>query len=53
MKSNNDFDAMLDNTTAEMRNEQVDATVVSEAAGRVWARLAAEAADETAEHGNP
>src|SRR5437870_10386351 len=49
MKSNNDFDAMLDNTTAEMRNEQVDATVVSEAAGRVWARLAAEAADETAE----
>ncbi len=48
MKSNNDFDAILDHTTAEMRNEQVDTTVVSEAAGRVWARLASEAAAETA-----
>lgn len=44
MKSNNDFDAILDNTTAEMRNEQVDPSVVNEAAGRVWARLSVEAA---------
>ena len=42
MKSNNDFDAILDNATSEMRNEQIDAAVVSEAAERVWARLAAE-----------
>ena len=42
MKSNNDFDAILDNATAEMRNEQVDPAVVDEAAERVWARLAAE-----------
>ena len=46
MNSNNDFDAILDNTTADMRNEQVDAAVVSEAAGRVWARLSVEAGAE-------
>ena len=48
MKSNNDFDAILDNTTAEMRNEQVDPAVVTEAAERVWARLSVQAAAETA-----
>lgn len=48
MKSNNDFDAILDKTTAEMRNEQVDPSVVSEAAGRVWARLSVEAGSERA-----
>lgn len=42
MKSNNDFDAILDNTTSEIRNESVDSTVVDKAAERVWARLAAE-----------
>jgi hypothetical protein len=47
MKSNNDFDAILDKTTAEMRNEQVDPSAVTEAAGRVWARLAVEAAAAT------
>ena len=48
MKSNNDFDAILDKTTAEMRNEQIDPSVVNEAAGRVWARLAVEAAADSA-----
>ena len=48
MKSNNDFDAILDKTTAEMRNEQVDPAVVTEAAERVWARLSVQAAAETA-----
>lgn len=43
MKSNNDFDQILDNATSEIRNERIDSTVVDEAAGRVWARLAAEA----------
>jgi hypothetical protein len=43
MKSNNDFDAILDKTIAEMGNEQVDPSVVTEAAGRVWARLSLEA----------
>ena len=46
MKSNNDFDAILDKTTAEMRNEKVDAAVVGEAAGRVWARLSVETSAE-------
>ncbi len=41
MKSNNDLDRVLDNATAEMRSEQIDAAVVNEAADRVWARLAA------------
>ena len=44
MKSNNDFDAILDNATTEMRNEQIDSAVINEAAERVWARLAEEAA---------
>ena len=48
MKSNNDFDAILDNTTADIRNEQIDAAVVGEAAGRVWARLSVEAGAERA-----
>jgi hypothetical protein len=43
MKSNNDFDAILDNATTEMRNEDIDSAVVNEAAERVWARLAVEA----------
>ena len=42
MKSNNDFDAILDNATAEIRSETVDSAVVDKAAERVWARLAAE-----------
>jgi hypothetical protein len=44
MKSNNDFDAILDNATNEMRNEQIDSAIVNEAAERVWARLATETA---------
>ena len=47
MKSNNDFDAILDNATREMRNQQIDSAVVNEAAERVWARLAEEAAGQT------
>lgn len=49
MKSNNDFDAILDKTTAETRNEQVDPAVVNDAAGRVWARLSVEAAAGSAQ----
>ncbi len=43
MKSNNDFDSILDKATAEMRSEQVDPATVSKAAERVWARIAVEA----------
>ena len=49
MKSNNDFDRILDNATSEIRSEAVDSAVVEEAAGRVWARLASEAAPEKSE----
>src|SRR6188474_838353 len=42
MKSNNELDAILDQATGQIRNEKVDAAVVSEAAERVWARLAVE-----------
>ncbi len=49
MKRTNDFDAILDKATAEMRSEQIDASVVNEAAERVWARVAAEAGEVTSE----
>ena len=44
MNRNNDFDAILDKATSEIRNEQIDQTVVNSAAERVWARLAVEPA---------
>jgi len=46
MKSNNDFDAILDETTANIRNEQIDPAVVNTAAERVWSRMSAENAGE-------
>src|SRR5882762_8873227 len=46
MKSNNDLDQILDNATTDMRNEKIDSAVVSEAAERVWARLAQETSAE-------
>ena len=49
MKSNNDFDAILDKATAEMRGEQIDPTVVNNAAERVWARVATELPVQKAE----
>ncbi|MEP6569787.1 MAG: FecR domain-containing protein [Acidobacteriota bacterium] len=49
MKSNNDFDAILDNATQGIRSEAVDSTVVDKAAERVWARLASKVAAETGE----
>src|SRR6266850_511385 len=45
MKSNNDFDAILDKATAEIRSETVDSAVVDNAAERVWARLASETSE--------
>lgn len=48
MKSNNDLDNILDNTTAEMRNESIDPAVVDQAAERVWARLSSAATVEAA-----
>jgi len=41
MKSNKDFDAILDQATAEIRNEQLDPSVVNTAAERVWSRMSA------------
>jgi hypothetical protein len=43
MKSNKDLDSILDNVTAEIRNEAVESAVTAQAAERVWARLSAEA----------
>ena len=45
MKSNNDFDAILDNATAEIQSETVESPVVDKAAERVWARLSAETSE--------
>jgi hypothetical protein len=46
MKSNNDLDRALDHATTEMRNEQIDAAIVDDAAERVWARLVTETAGQ-------
>lgn len=51
MKSNNDSDAILDNATNAIRNEQIDPAVVDNARERVWARLAAESSKELAPSG--
>ncbi len=42
MKSKNDFDAILDKVTADIRNEQIDPSVVNAAAERVWTRVSVE-----------
>jgi len=42
MKSNKELDTILDKVTQEIRNEAIDPSVTDQAAGRVWARLAAE-----------
>ena len=46
MKSDNDFDSILDKATTGIRNEQVDPAVVNQAAERVWARIAAETSNQ-------
>jgi len=48
MKSNNDFEAILDSATTGIRNEQIDPVVVDQAAERVWSRLAAETSNQLA-----
>lgn len=45
MKSNNDFDAILDKATDDIRNESIASTLVDGAAARVWARVAAETSE--------
>ena len=40
MKSNNDFDNILDKTTNGIRNEQIESSVVNQAADRVVAIFA-------------
>ncbi|HXD29580.1 MAG TPA: FecR domain-containing protein [Pyrinomonadaceae bacterium] len=42
MRSNKELDSILDKVTEEIRNEAIDPAVTEQAAGRVWARLAAE-----------
>jgi len=49
MKSNNDFENILDKATTAIREEAVDASIVNAAADRVWARVSAEAAGHVSE----
>jgi hypothetical protein len=48
MKSNHDLENILDQATAEMRNEEIDSVVVRQAAERVWARVTAETTNQIA-----
>ncbi len=46
MKSNNELDSILNKTITQIADQRVDDGVVEAAAGRVWARISAESADE-------
>ena len=46
MKSNNDFDSILDQATSGIRNEKIDPALVETAAERVWARVAVETSSQ-------
>jgi hypothetical protein len=48
MKTNQELENILDQATAEMRNEEIDSVVVKQAAERVWARIAAENINQVA-----
>jgi len=48
MKTNQELENILDQATAEMRNEELDSVVVKQAAERVWARLATENTNQVA-----
>ena len=48
MKQNKkDLDAILDNATRAIRDEQIDPSIVDESATRVWARVSQQAADDS------
>src|SRR5436190_11322543 len=42
MKNDKELDTILDAVTAQIRNEAIDPSITDQAAGRVWARVAAE-----------
>jgi hypothetical protein len=48
MNTNQELENILDQTTAEMRNEEIDSVVAKQAADRVWARVAAENTNQMA-----
>jgi len=47
-RTNQELNRILDEATAEIRHEELDASVVNEAAERVWTRLASERASASA-----
>src|SRR5687768_16204110 len=48
MKQNkHDLDAIIDNVTQDIRDEQIDPSIVNQAATRVWARVSQEAAENS------
>lgn len=47
-RTNQELNRMLDEATADIRQEELDAAVVNEAAERVWTRLASERASASA-----
>lgn len=48
MNTKNDLDNILDQATAQIRNEEIDSAVVKQASERVWARLSVEGAQQSA-----
>ncbi|MBC7900872.1 MAG: zf-HC2 domain-containing protein, partial [Saprospiraceae bacterium] len=41
-----DLDAIIDNATSGIRDEQIDSSIISQSATRVWARVTQQAADK-------
>ncbi len=45
--SKQDLDAIIDNATQDIRDEQIDPSVISQSATRVWALISQQAAENS------
>ena len=51
-KSKQELDAIIDNATRDIRDEEIDASIINQSATRVWARVSQQAAASHLENSN-